>query len=147
MSKNSRSAARSRAFQVLYSLEFTPVHTEQALEEAFQNVPNVNDDEAPQDGRPSSDFAWELVDGIWNSFVELDAAIGKFSHNWRVERLGRVELTVLRIAMYELLHLPDTPPRIVINEALELAARFANPQSRHFINGILEAAAKRREEN
>lgn len=146
MSKNSRSAARTRAFQVLYSLEFTPVHNEEALEEAFDCVPNANDDEGPQEGGKSSNFAWELVDGIWNHFVELDNAIGKFSRNWRVERLGRVELTVLRIGMYELLHQPETPTRVIINEALELAASFANPQSRHFISGILEAAAKSRDE-
>lgn len=147
MSKNSRSAARARAFQVLYSLEFTPVHNEEALEAAFQSVPSANDDETTQEPGRSTEFSWELVDGIWNRFVELDEAIGKFSRNWRVERLGRVELTVLRIGMFELLHQPQTPSRIIINEALELAASFANPQSRQFISGILEAAAKIRDEN
>lgn len=148
MAKNSRSAARARAFQVLYSVEFSPVATEEALEEAFRSMPRASDDTPADvsDARQSQDFAWELVEGVWNHFAELDAAIGKHSHNWRVDRLGRVELTVLRLGMFELLHQPETPSKVIINEALELASRFANPQSRHFINGILDAAAKGRVE-
>lgn len=144
MGKNSRSAARARAFQVLYSIEFTPVATEEALDEAFRQVPQADEEkEAPGAG---NGFAWELVEGVWNNFNELDAAIGRHSRNWRVDRLGRVELTVLRLAMFELLHLPEVPTKVVINEALELAGRFANPQSKHFINGILDAAAQGRQE-
>lgn len=149
MGKNSRSAARVRAFQTLYSIEFTPVFTEMALEEAFAATPQNDDDK--EDTREAGTqetrgFAWELVEGVWNHFNQLDEAIGKHSHNWRVDRLGRVELTVLRLGMYELLHLPEVPTKVVINEALDLATRFANPQSKHFINGILDAAAKGRVE-
>lgn len=147
MGKNSRSAARARAFQVLYSIEFTPVATEDGLEEAFQQVPQADEDrQASVDARTAHGFAWELVAGVWNHFNELDTAISKHSRNWRVDRLGRVELTVLRLAMFELLHLPEVPTKVVLNEALELAGRFASPQSKHFINGILDAAAQGRQE-
>lgn len=148
MGKNSRSAARARAFQVLYSIEFTPVATEEALEEAFRKVPQADEDQAASmDARAAGGFAWELVEGVWNHFNELDAAIGRHSRNWRVDRLGRVELTVLRLGMFELLHLPEVPTKVAINEALELASRFATPQSKHFINGILDAAAQGRQES
>lgn len=149
MAKNSRSAARARAFQVLYSIEFTPVPNEIALEEAFHSIPQGDDpreEDREVSAREPRGFAWELVDGVWNNFNELDAAIGKHSRNWRVDRLGRVELTVLRLAMYELLHLPEVPTKVAISEALDLASRFANPQSRHLINGILEAASQGRQE-
>jgi len=135
----SRSLARQRAFQVLYSLQFTPVDTPEALKTAFDNFPK---DENTEDGNAElRDFAWELIEGVWSSAKELDAAIAGLSRNWRVDRLGKVELTLLRLAFYELKHHPDVPAKVVISEALDLAARFANTQARHFINGILDAAA------
>ncbi len=144
MSKNvSRSAARMRAFQVLYSLQFSPVSTLAELKDVSVRLPD--DDEPTGMPAPAPDFAWDLIEGVWSNESALDHAIAGFSRNWRVDRLGKVERTVLRLAIYEMEHHPDVPSRVVISEALNLAARFANEQARHFINGILDAAAHSRE--
>ncbi len=149
MSKpTSRSGARARAFQVLYSLQFTPVETLDELREVFKRIPDPTD--ADIEGTVTGNthmphgFSWNLVEGVWSREAELDAAITQFSHNWRLERLGKVELTILRLAFYELAHETEIPQGAVLNEASTLAARFATPQSRQFINGILENAVQQK---
>lgn len=87
-------------------------------------------------------FAWELVEGVWKHAADLDRIIARFSQNWRVDRLGKIELTLLRLALFEMLHRPDVPPKVALNEALELATRFGDDKARRFINGILDAAVK-----
>jgi N utilization substance protein B len=84
-------------------------------------------------------FAWELVRGAWNRQAELDGLIRGFSQNWRLERMGRVELSLLRLAVYELLFSADVPPKVVINEAIELSRQFGDENSHGFVNGILDA--------
>lgn len=137
-----RRSARELAFQVLYGLCFSPATDRAALWRQFVFSPhNEAMSEADLDREPSG-FAWELVDGVWSHTVELDKAIGRFLHNWRVDRLGRIELTILRLAFFELLWRDDVPPKVVINEALELAREFGDERARAFLNGILDAAAR-----
>ncbi len=138
-----RSAARARAFQVLYSLYFSPADTVGDVRRAFLAVPDPRDEPAdtPAASSAPAGFAWELVEGVWSRSRELDEVIGRFSRGWRVDRLGKIELTLLRLAVFELLHRADVPPRVVINEALELTARFGDAKAKSFINGILDAAA------
>jgi N utilization substance protein B len=87
-------------------------------------------------------FAWELVLGVWSKRQELDKLIERFSQNWRLDRMGRVELALLRLAVYELIFRDDVPAKVVINEALELSRSFGDENSRGFVNGILDAASK-----
>ncbi len=87
-------------------------------------------------------FAWELVKGVWEKSKELDALIGRYSHRWRVNRLGRIELTLLRIGLFEMLYRDDVPAKVAINEALELLRQFGEAGARSFVNGILDATAK-----
>lgn len=91
---------------------------------------------------PPGGFAWELVEGVWKHAADLDRTIARFSQNWRVDRLGKIELTLLRLALFEMLHRPDVPPKVALNEALELATRFGDDKARRFVNGILDAAVK-----
>lgn len=143
---HARRVARSRAFQVLYSLQFSASTSLGALRAAFIDMPDPNDTETETPDAPlvkaPSGFAWELVEGVWSNASSLDEVIGSFSQNWRVDRLGRVELTILRLALFEMLHRPDVPPKVALNEALELSARFGDEKSRRFINGILDSAIK-----
>lgn len=137
-----RRNARQLAFQVLYGLCFSPAPDREALSRQFMLSPhNATLGEAGLVRAPEG-FAWELVDGVWQRQAELDAAIGRFSHNWRVDRLGRIELTILRLAFFELLWRDDVPPKVAINEALELAREFGDERARAFLNGILDAAAR-----
>ncbi len=150
MGKNeTRRSARERAFQVLYGLHYAPVKSESGLRQAFSSSPDPLNDpskwsekkEEPVVQEPVG-FAWELTLGAWSHSAELDKVVMRFSQNWRIERIARTELTILRLALYEMLHRPDIPVKVAINEAVELAKRFGDENSRSFINGILDAAAK-----
>lgn len=138
-----RRGERELAFQVLYGLSFTPAKTLEELRRSFRTSPD-NLVRGEESGVPvdTSGFAWELVEGVWSKSDALDKAITKFSHNWRVDRMGRVELTLLRLAVFELLFRNDVPPKVSINEALELSRQFGEGNAKNFINGILDAVAK-----
>lgn len=143
--KHSRRIDRTKAFQVLYSLHFTQINTIETLKEIFFNLPN------PLEERNTSiiteldtqiSFSWQLVEGVWRNVTRLDKIISQFSQNWRVDRLGKIELTLLRIATFEMYYCPDVPPKVSLNEALELATCFGDEKARKFINGILDAIIK-----
>jgi N utilization substance protein B len=88
-------------------------------------------------------FARELFQGTVKNVEQLDPLIRQHAANWRLERMAAVDRSVLRLACYELLHCPETPPRAVINEALEIARRFSGEGSVEFVNGILDSILKR----
>lgn len=143
-----RRVSRCLAFQVLYSQEFNASSTPEELRRAFLDAPrqeggDVDEDDAVDagSGEPSG-FAWELVQGVWRKATELDDIIARFARNWRLERVGRVELTLLRLAVYEMLYRPDVPAKVAMNEALDLDRQFGEEKSRSFVNGILDAVAK-----
>lgn len=145
--KHSRRIDRTKAFQVLYSLHFTQINTIETLKEIFLNLPNPLEEKNTDiititklDTRIS--FSWQLVEGVWSNVTKLDQIISQFSQNWRVDRLGKIELTLLRIATFEMYYCPDIPPKVSLNEALELATCFGDEKARKFINGILDAIIK-----
>ena len=138
--KNPRRAERSLAFQVLYSLAFSPASTIQEVAKAFRKAPEQNDG-FEKNGEPQG-FAWELVEGVWANLNDIDAHLASFSQNWRIERMGKVEITLLRLALYEIIYRQDVPPKVAINEAIELSKQFGDDNSRGFVNGILDAASK-----
>ena len=144
-SKNRRSE-RALAFQVLYGLSFSPANTLAELRRAFNQSPdNAEKADKQEEGVQATapqGFAWELVEGVWSKSAALDDIIGRFSRNWRVDRMGRIELTLLRMGIYEMLWRDDVPAKVAINEALELAKQFGEDNARPFVNGILDAAAK-----
>ena len=143
--KHSRRIDRTKAFQVLYSLHFTQINTIETLKEIFLNLPNPLEERntgiiTELDTQIS--FSWQLVEGVWRNVTRLDKIISQFSQNWRVARLGKIELTLLRIATFEMYYCPDVPPKVSLNEALELATCFGDEKARKFINGILDAIIK-----
>ena len=97
----SRRGERAQAFQVLYGLSFADATSLEDVRRAFLQSP---DHQETEEGELPSGFAWDLVQGVWSRRDELDKTISRFSRNWRVDRMGRVELTLLRLAMYELLY-------------------------------------------
>lgn len=139
-----RRASRATAFQILYGLRFAEIPDALALAQAFADSPDQHDALPPEANGQAPyphGFAWDLVHGVWQHHVELDAAIAAHSRNWKLERIGQVELTLLRMAAYELKYLPDVPAGAVINEALELNREFGEMASHGFINGVLDALA------
>lgn len=83
-------------------------------------------------------FSSQLVCGVWEKKEELDRTISKASINWRIERMSRVDRNILRIAVYEILFMEDIPPKVSIDEAVELGKKYGTEESGAFVNGILD---------
>lgn len=94
-------------------------------------------------GEEEADFMDALVAGVQESTDELDALIEQYAANWRIERIERVTLAVLRLAIYELTH-GELSANVIINEALELTRTYASPESVAFVNGILGSVQRAR---
>jgi N utilization substance protein B len=130
-----RHLGRQRAVQALFSLEIeAPSDLGPALEHFWGSL----DEPTPA---PARSFAADLVGGVFDCRDELDEVIQRHSENWRVERMARVDRNVLRLAAYELLY-TETPARVVINEAVEVARTFGAESSPAFVNGILDKLAR-----
>lgn len=84
-------------------------------------------------------FSQELVDGVFTAREMLDAKIAEAAKRWRVDRMAVVDRNILRMALYEMDQLGDTPPAVVIDEAIEVARRFGTDESAKFVNGVLDA--------
>src|SRR5207245_11563638 len=83
-------------------------------------------------------FAEDLVNGVITHADELDGLLGRCAEHWTVHRMEITDRTVLRMAVYELLYLPDVPARVTLNEAIEVVKLFGDEQSGSFVNGILD---------
>lgn len=83
-----------------------------------------------------------LIRGVLEHRVELDRAVETCSLNWRVDRMARVDRNILRLGVYELLHRPEVPKKVCLNEAIEIARRFGSEESGAFINGVLDKVAQ-----
>ncbi|NJB68996.1 N utilization substance protein B [Desulfobaculum xiamenense] len=142
MKKGSRRGGRRRAFEVLYGLCFNTVQSIDQLERAFTLAPAPSDEAAERNAAGRKEFAWELVAGVWRNLAAIDKRIDEYSQHWKLSRIARIELTILRLALYEMLWLDDVPVKVTINEAVELAKRFGDDNSKNFVNGILDAIAK-----
>lgn len=87
-------------------------------------------------------FARLLFEGAVKEVDALDSTARAHARHWRLERMAAVDRNIIRMALYEILHVPENPPAVVINEALELARRFSSVDSVDFINGVLDSARK-----
>ena len=90
--------------------------------------------------RAATAFTRELVAGVEHERESLDELIGRHSRGWSLERIAPLERNILRVALYELLHRPDVPAEVAIDEAVETAKRFCGADAPGFVNGILAAA-------
>lgn len=131
-----RHRAREYALQMLYQAEASGA----AMNEVQASF--WADQEVPSDVR---EFADRLAAGAAGARQECDELLTGSLENWRLERLAIVDRNILRLAVYEFLHQPETPPIVVIDEAIELARRFGGDESWQFTNGILDAVRKKLE--
>ncbi len=125
-----RRKAREIALQVLYSLNFVNIDVQKALDLFWGNFV------AP---KTAKEFAATLVQGTWKHKEELDKLIAGCSDNWSLKRMSKVDISVLRMAVFELLYCDDIPPKVTLNEAIDLGKTFGSENSGSFINGILDA--------
>ncbi len=129
-----RRKAREIAVQILYQADVAGV----PFSEAFSTYEGYF--------RPSLkvlSFAKELVDGVAKNQKDIDEIIESFSKNWKLSRMSAIDRNILRLATYELLYRSDIPPKVSINEAVELAKSFGSEESASFVNGILDAIYKK----
>ncbi|HPD15037.1 MAG TPA: transcription antitermination factor NusB [Planctomycetota bacterium] len=128
-----RTLAREAAIQVLYQLD---LRGEEILGELDTVLHHLL---AEADPDPAvRQFARDLVTGCWAHRAELDQRIRAIAENWDLARMATVDRNILRLAAYELLFGSDVPPKVAINEAIDLAKRFSTADSGAFVNGILD---------
>jgi len=130
-----RRRARELALQLLYQHEHTGADLD-AMQRDFDEWTGA----APE----VRDFADFLLRGTLAHLEELDGELALQTAHWRLERLAAVDRNILRLAMFELIHEPDTPPAVVIDEAIEIAKKFGAEESGRFVNGVLDGFVKRR---
>jgi len=133
-SPESRHHAREAAVQMLYQWEVGRVSMHEVLQTFWTH---------PPEGTPLTEdlraFATSLASGTAEHVASIDPLIVDAAEHWRIERMNVLDRLILRLAVYEFLHEPETPGKVIINEALELARSFSADDSVRFINGILDA--------
>ena len=110
-----------------------------------EGVPGVEAIRENEPGAADRAYITRVLDGVVNHLDELDGEIEAASRDWRVERMPKVDLTILRLATWEILHEEDVPGSVAINEAVELASRYSEPASGRFINGVLGTILRKKE--
>jgi transcription antitermination factor NusB len=124
-----RTRARELTLQFLYQLDLRGADFLGEAKAFFR---------AEEEDKSSREFATGLVNGVAAHREELDGVIRAVAQNWEIARMAVIDRNVLRMAAYELFHCPDIPPKVAINEAIELGKRFSTQNSGAFINGILD---------
>ena len=119
-----RHEARAKALQVLFQLDSTELPVEEAIEHVLEE-------------QETDAFLEQLVRGTVEHKEQIDAALEEKLEKWTLSRLPKIERTVLRLSVYELLYMKDAPERVVLNEAIELCKVYGDEKSSKFVNGVL----------
>lgn len=131
MSVQARRQARISALQALYELDTTAHHAAEVVEHRLEDAP------LPTEGE---EFLRNLVAGVMRHRDQLDLYIHKYAPAWPVSQIAVVDRNILRLALYELSGASGTPPKVAINEAVDLAKLFGSDNSSRFVNGVLGTA-------
>ena len=128
-----RSQSREYALQMLYQLDLRHAEHQQILNEFWQ------ENDAPEEIKT---FANQLFTGTAQHLSEIDPMIAGYANNWDLKRMAVIDRNILRLGAFELLHVADVPPKVCLNEAIELAKRYGDAESGKFVNGILDTIHK-----
>lgn len=125
-----RRDGRVAALQFLFAWSInSPVNLANDLQAFF---------ETQEQPREHYAFGEELIHGVIEHINDIDARIKGLAHNWEFERIAKIDLAILRVAMFEMIYRKDIPPVVSINEAIDLSKQFSNADAKRFINGILD---------
>ncbi|QAA32067.1 transcription antitermination factor NusB [Clostridium manihotivorum] len=130
-----RIKTREIAVQLTYQMMINkeePIEAIESYKEAHTD--DINDLDAT--------YLEQVLKGIEDTKEELDKIVERYLVNWKLNRVSKVNLAILRVAIYEMVHLEDIPNKVAINEALEVAKKFSDEKSVAFINGVLDKALK-----
>ncbi len=128
-----RTLARESALKVLYRIEISKESVDSSIED-FWTVEKANKD--------VMDFANDLIRGTHENLSKIDELISKYAANWEIKRIAVIDKNILRMGIFELLYRDDVPPKVAINEAIELAKKYGDVDSGKFVNGILDKVRK-----
>ena len=126
-----RTQARECALQILYQYEMNP----EPMPEILKKFWSQQDEVFSEDIR---DFAEKLALGTVEHQAEIDKIVERYADNWELFRMAMIDRNIMRFATYELLYLADVPPKVTLNEAVNLAKKFSQEESGKFVNGILD---------
>lgn len=127
-----RTKAREYVLQMLYQVEITRGNWQETLENFWQGFEQRGVSEELKD------FSAQLFGGVIGHLPEIDEKIGRYAANWRLERMAFVDRNIMRLGCFELLFRQDIPPKVAINEAVELAKKYSGMESGKFVNAILD---------
>jgi transcription antitermination protein NusB len=127
-----RRKGRELALQALYQIEITGDASAAAVDLFLSHF---------EGSAPSKEFARRLVSGVVSQRPDIDRLIQKCTENWKLMRIAKVDLLILRMAAYELIFCPDIPLNVSLDEAIEMGKRFGTGDSGSFINGVLDQLA------
>ena len=127
-----RTQAREYALQMLYEIDITQDPLKEVIENFWQNQSDKNI------SKDTKEFAEFLTKGVMDNLIQINSWISQYSQNWDIKRMAVVDRNILRLASFELLFCQDIPPKVTINEAVELAKRFSGQESARFVNGVLD---------
>lgn len=124
-----RTQARECALKILYQMEMAECSLDQIFPSFWDFHPT------PEDIR---EFAEQLVRGTYQHLSEIDQKIVQYTENWQLSRMAAVDRNILRFAVYELLFIDEIPPKVTINEAVNIAKKYSQDEAGKFVNGILD---------
>jgi N utilization substance protein B len=126
-----RTYARELTLQMLYQIDITHDAPEAVLSNFWQTQEKPAQEQV-------KNFSAELVKGVMQNLAVIDAKISEYATNWQLKRMAVVDRNILRLSCYELLFREDIPPKVSINEAVELAKKYSGQEAGKFVNGILD---------
>ncbi|MDF2675559.1 MAG: nusB [Clostridiales bacterium] len=126
----SRKSAREEVMKLVYQIIMNKSSSEEALQDLYENQEN----ELPFEEKEYID---SCVTGIVKNADKIDRYIEEYSKGWKINRISKVDLAIMRLCIYEMIERPDVPNAAAINEAIELAKKYSGEKSSVFINGIL----------
>ncbi|MCL2821328.1 MAG: transcription antitermination factor NusB [Oscillospiraceae bacterium] len=137
-----RTTAREIAVRLCFALSENPSDPNELLTKTFDSeyYSSLQSEDAIYKSRPNKkqlEYITHLVTGIYEHSVELDGYIEKYAVGWKFGRISKTAAAIMKLAMFEVLYMPDIPDSAAINEAIELAKRYETPETVSFINGIL----------
>nr|WP_319491402.1 transcription antitermination factor NusB [uncultured Desulfobacter sp.] len=126
-----RRKSRELALQALFAMDLNKTDSQSQIDEFLEQ-------HGEELSEPTRRFFQMLVDGVVENQEKIDALLDQWAKNWKISRMPAVDRNIMRIAVFEMLNLPDIPPSVSINEAVEIGKKFGTRDSGPFINGVLD---------
>jgi transcription antitermination factor NusB len=136
-----RTRAREIALQLLYQADIRQEELDILMADFWESQIHDSD----EIGLPIKEFATSLAKGTMENLHAIDSMISSYAQNWQLERMAVIDRNIIRMACYELIYLDDIPPKVSINEAIDLAKKYGDTESGKFVNGVLDKISKKEE--